>query len=134
MCSALLWEMHPFEHLDTNFGSHGTRLSKVYSKLLVWQLPVALELKVVILMDSDIMVNKNVDELFHLVQRCEIAAIMRCENEKSLVKGRLSHTISQSRSQVRGGINSGIVVLKPCNTVFENMMRYMKTVFEPRPQ
>ena len=71
--------------------------------------------------------------LFHLVQRCEIAAIMRGGNDNSLVKARLSRTIGQSRSHVRGGINSGIVMLKLCTTVFENMMRYMKIVFKPRP-
>ena len=107
--------MHPFEHLETTLGGHATRLSKVYSKLLVRQLPVALKLDVVILMDSDIMIKKGIDELFSLVQRCEIAAIMRGGNDLSLIEARQSHTIGQSSNAVRGGINSGIVVLKPSN-------------------
>ena len=128
-----VWEMHPFKHLETTLGGHAPRLSKLYSKLLVWQLPVALNLKEYILMDSDIMIKKDIGELYHFVPRCEIAAIMRGGNDLSLMEARQSHTIGLSSNEVRGGINSGIVVLEPSLKVFRDLIKYMRKDFKPRP-
>ena len=40
-----VWEMVPFEHLETNLGGHAERLREVYSKLFMWTPPARLGIK-----------------------------------------------------------------------------------------
>ena len=61
----MYWEIRPFKHLELqrkpkSMGA-ASRLSRVYSKLLLWKL--CDDVEVAVLLDSDIWVKENIDEI-----------------------------------------------------------------------
>lgn len=116
----------------TNYASE--RFAEVWSKLACWQLT---EFEQVVFLDADMLVTQNMDELLDLpLQEGWIAAChaCRCNPDKitsypknwrpencfySYCKG-VEHT--EQPEEVENYLNGGLLVLKPDQQVFDEMM------------
>lgn len=106
------------------------RDQKLFSKLRVWEL---VEYTKVVQMDSDMVVLKNIDELFRLPEIT--ASAMSDTDEKIIFFERAGVKLSdyirlQGLDSPRllpgwSGLNSGIVVLKPSLETFHDMMQQL---------
>jgi alpha-N-acetylglucosamine transferase len=106
----------------------------LWSKLRVWQLE---DYQKVILLDSDLIVLKNVDELF---QYPELAgSAMMDKKEKILFFRSSSYGLGKRSKYERNkideimlegwsGLNSGVTVVEPSNTTFTKMINELSII------
>ena len=67
----------------------------------------------IILIDSDMLINKNIDHLFE------------CESFSAVIAGKAAHTEYEQ-------LNSGLIVLKPSSTLFEGLVSCAYTAIQKR--
>ena len=123
-----IWQSETLQHLNTGLeGAHASRLSKVWTKLKIWQVPCCEEVKVCVLLDTDILVRHNLDALFSEVSHVQLAACWRGNNDFFHTSPRSAHTIRNHQCRLGGGINSGVMVLKPSQKTFADLTAVLGT-------
>ena len=132
---SVFWEIRKYEHLVMPRRCRkGTmpRLSKVWSKLLVWS-KLAGEFEVVRLLDADLLIRASMDGVFTQLQGANIAGVFRGVGEFDLRRPRPARSIAApGKGYKRGGINGGVIYLKPNQTLFETMVVCLRdTYFAP---
>ena len=127
------WKMQDVEHMPLPKHLKQTeipRLQGVYSKLQTWGLfaKPAWNLKRVLLMDGDMILNGNIDDVF--ATRVP-AAVMRGEADTNLGSQRPAHTYFAGGDEfsftgrgikMKGGINGGLVLFEPSQDVCKDML------------
>ena len=110
------WEIREIEHLvvgDVHL-SCDPRFSNVLTKLQVLTL---IEYQKIVLLDSDIVVRRNVDELFDIPAPA------------GMMRGPLDHKpdwVRDPKTYRKGGINGGVVVLKPDFNEFMQLSKILR--------
>jgi len=140
---AVVWEIRPIEFLQLrNLGTSGASwpLQKVWTKLRVWDL-LAGEFEVVVMLDSDLLIVGSPDSVFNCVQYASVAGCFRGLGDFSLTEPRRPVTIKTKRGCRRaggrkagGGINGGVVVLKPDRVTFQEMINDLNGGYVPPDQ
>ncbi|KAI8831102.1 nucleotide-diphospho-sugar transferase [Chytridium lagenaria] len=105
----------------------------LWTKLRIWQME---DYEKVILMDSDLMVLKNVDELFQMPELS--ASAMSEDGEKIQFYSTSTYGLSvrnqvgkyKRTNLIRGwsGLNSGVTVLKPSNETFNLLLNELSVI------
>ena len=129
------WEVKHFEHIEVSTNSAkgaSLRLSKVWSKLQAWTLLEKEDIEVCVLIDTDTLPMQTLDHLFTCIQYAEMAGCFRGKNEWTLKAPRPAETyVGSSATKKGGGINGGVVVLKPSTERYNEMMSAMKRYSPP---
>ena len=131
---SLYWEIRHFNHLElesqhNNLGTSG-RLSKVYSKLQLWNLDRR-EIEVAVLLDTDLLVTQPLDEVFCMLERAELAGVFRGNANFALDKPRPPNSIKTEEHRWGGGINGGVLVVKPDKWIYAEMLKSLKNYRGP---
>ena len=126
------WHLIEVNHLELPQHLRGTqqqRLTGVYSKLQTWRLFATGRYRqsLILMMDLDMLARRNIDELF----QCQTpAAVMRGPADSCLFESRPSSSFFRGGSRARhestgealaGGVNGGLVLLKPDAALFQDM-------------
>ena len=136
------WTVQDVEHMPLPRHLKNTeqkRLYGVYSKLQTWSIFAKRpwNLKRVLLMDGDMICNHNIDDIFSTRPP---AAVMRGEADTNLGERRPAHTyflrgdettFTREGQPMKGGINGGLVLFEPSESVHEDMQRELETFSTP---
>ena len=134
-----VWELREFQYLEAPRHGAQCRLSKVWSKLQVWEL-LADEFEVAILLDTDIVIARTMDPCFNLLQHAQVGGVFRGIGDFSLRSPRPAATIKTmvnsakgggKRGKGGGGINGGVVVFKPSKQTGRRMIRWLQNDYRP---
>ena len=71
------------------------------------------------------------DELFNTVEHCEIRGTFRGNANFKLYAPRPDRSIKSGDNPWGGGINGGVIVLRPSNYLFGEMMHYLRNSYTP---
>ena len=131
------WHIIEVEHMmlpDQLEDTQQERLKGVFSKLQTWTLFAdgQRRQKRVIMMDLDMLARRNIDELFQVQQP---AAVMRGPTDSCLFEKRPKESFfrqsaeehEHTGSALAGGINGGLIVLKPNTAVFDQMVKSLES-------
>ena len=115
------WEPRLCKHLECKSlydGSQGNRFAGTFTKLQAFAL---IDFYKILLLDADLLVRCNVDHLFNRV--CP-AALRRHAGADTPDGQRMDGTsfFWPGSDRLRGGINAGVILLKPSLEVFHRMM------------
>ena len=136
-----LWEIRRMSHADigANLAARtNRRMLKVWSKLQVWALLDSAdaggrEFETVQLLDTDLLVMHSMDPNFQLLVNAGVAASYRGIGDFSLVEPRHPSTLKVGTSRRGGGVNGGVVVLKPGVATWEQMRANLLSDYVPPP-
>ena len=116
----MYWEIREYKHLTDGPGT-SERLSKVYSKLLAWNTDHN-DVQVCVLMDTDLWVTSSLDDLFTRLEFGMCAGVFRGNANFPLNAPRPAKSIKKADHPGGGGINGGVIVLKPDKTTYSKML------------
>ena len=125
---SLFWDVREVRHVDVDpQATQGSnpRFDKVFTKLRAVELS---EYCKVVLLDSDLLVRRNIDELFGLPAP---AAVQRGRRDYQPALSRQAKSYfypdGLAHGKLKGGINAGVVLLTPSISVFKQMETYLQT-------
>ena len=119
----LYWDVRTIEHVEVNQALKSrckNKFTRVFTKLRAWELN---DFRKVVLLDTDILVRRNVDELFDLPTP---TAPMRGHLAHEPGKLRPGKSLYDNTTRLQKfGINAGVIVLSPDSQVFDRMVEHL---------
>ena len=126
----LLWKVRDVQHVQVDVSLLGTcqqRFAKVFTKIRHWDLD---EYELVAALDLDLLVKPGVTDLLGCRPP---AAFFRGNSDNIFGDRRPANTLFHPRSgKPQGGINAGVMVLRPSKSEFRTMEKFLQTQDHPR--
>jgi len=129
-----IWTLQQTEYIDgvaALYTTKGTRFDGVFTKLSAWNL---VQYEKVLLLDIDTFPLKSLHELFNLEAPAAFIRGNGSTEHGEVIDGRsffLDGSWAERAWQQAGGINAGVILLRPSEVVFQQMLKEVTSENHP---